>query len=223
MTLNIGELRKSNMHTATKINRILISYLKQQNRLIFGLMGVMLTLSLGGCGKPFNVQPKPQVTPANYQVSGEANGVSVDAEAFTDEDKLYDTFEANLILAGVLPVRLRLTNTQTDNIELKKARFTVKSQNQIYKAIDAKSAYKRLMKYYSISIYNKAGYKESRDDFSAYEINLKNRLAANEKREGLMFFAVPGDVVQGNDLTLVIAKLSAAKEKVAQPIELKLK
>jgi hypothetical protein len=181
------------------------------------------TVFLMACGKPFNVQPKPKVTTANYQVSAQSNGVTIDAEAMTDEDKLYDAFEANLILAGVLPVQVRLTNSQTETVELKSARFTIKAQNQTFKSIDAKAAYKRLMKYYSISVYNKAGYKASREDFSAYEINIKNRLAASEQREGLMFFAVPDDVIKNGDLMLAIAKLNAANVKNAPPVELRLK
>jgi hypothetical protein len=176
-----------------------------------------------GCGKPFNVQPRPKVLPANYKVSADSGGVTIDAEPVTDEDKLYDTFEANLLLASVLPVRLRLTNTQAEGLEIKDARFTIKSQNQTFKRIDAKSAYKRLMKYYRISIYNKAGYKASREDFTAYEIALKDRLKANESREGLMFFAIPGEFVNSSDVSLIVEKLGAKSTKTGQSVELKIK
>ena len=71
---------------------------------------------LVGCGKPFNVQPRPKVLPANYKVSAESGGITIEAEPVTDEDKLYDTFEANLLLASVLPIRLRLTNTQAEGL-----------------------------------------------------------------------------------------------------------
>ena len=194
-----------------------------RKRLVSGFVGLVFTFVLSACGKPFNVQPKPKAMTPSYKASVELNGLRVDAGAVTDEDQLYDTFEANLLLAGVLPVNLKLANTQKENITLKNARFTIKAQNQTFKSIDAKSAYKRLMKYYSISIYNKAGYKESREDFSSYEINVKNHLAENEQREGLMFFAVPDDVIKGSDLTLVIEKLSKESAKDGLPIELKLK
>lgn len=193
------------------------------NRFVFGGAVCMISIFFLACGKPFNVQPRPKVTTANYQVSAQANGVTIDAEALTDEDRLYDQFEANLTLAGVLAVRVRLANMQTEAVELKKARFAIRAQNQTFKSIEAKSAYKRLMKYYSITIYNKAGYKESRDDFSTYEINLKNRLAANDSREGLIFFAVPDDIIKSGELILAVEKLSPAKEKGATPVELKLK
>jgi hypothetical protein len=211
------------MQSPMEINRKLRRTIKPGSDLMTGFAILVFTFFLCACGKPFNVQPKPKVMPATYNVSGASNGVTVDAEAVTDEDKLYDTFEANLILAGVLPVRVRLTNSQSETVDLKTARFTIRAQNQTFKSIDAKSAYKRLMNYYSISVYNKAGYKESRDDFSAYEFNIKNRLAANEPREGLMFFAIPDDVVKTGDLMLVVTKLNSAKTKDNAPLELRLK
>jgi hypothetical protein len=190
-----------------------------------GLLAVLVT----ACGKPFNVKPKPAVKDTVVQAQpekptqAESKGVRLQAEAIKDEDFLYDTFEANMIMAGVLPVRVKLTNTGSDAAELKKAKFAIKSQNKIYKFLDSHKAYKCLMSYYGISIYNKNGFKESRADFDTHAIDVKKPLDKGETREGLLYFAVPSEVVRRNDLTLSVRKLSAGRSKDDAAVELILK
>ena len=78
------------------------------------------------CGKPFDVKPKTKVEsalPTNYTATAASGDLSVSAESLTDEDSLYNTFDSNLILAGILPVRVKLTNSGNENIVLKDAKF----------------------------------------------------------------------------------------------------
>ncbi|MEW6128438.1 MAG: hypothetical protein AB1757_15470 [Acidobacteriota bacterium] len=188
----------------------------------YGLAGIfILTVLLAGCGKPFNVQPRPRTLAGNYAVTTETGGLKISAEAVTDEDYLYQTFEANLILAGVLPVRLKLENSASQEIKLKDARFEIRANQQTFKLIDGKKAYGRLMDYYGVTVYNKAGFKASREDFIAYGMDIRKSLDSNEIREGLLFFQVPGDTILQNELVLVIRKLSEPKD--SEPIELKVK
>ncbi len=145
----------------------------------------------------------------------------LNAEALTDEDKLYDTFDGNLILAGILPVRVKLQNSGAEKVELKSAKFELRgATNSVFKLLEAEKAYKQLRKYYGITIYNKRGNSESKADFSTYALDVKKSLAGNETREGLLFFAVPNEVIKEGNFRLVVRKLNRARSD--SPLELQL-
>jgi hypothetical protein len=173
-----------------------------------------------GCGKPFNVKTRADLPPANYAATAATDSISIQALAITDEDFLYETFDANLISAGVLPVRVMLKNSGDRPLDLQRARFEVRQQaGRGFKAVDAGAAFKRLISYYEISLYNKAGYKDSLGTFSEYAVDLKTPLESGQSRQGLIFFLVPGEAAHGGGLTLVVSRLGAESHV---PIELKL-
>jgi hypothetical protein len=200
-----------------------------KTRFTSSLFVCLLVMFVAACGKPFNVKPKPDVkdvapnAQAILTAEGESNGLQIHAAAITDEDYLYHTFEANLILAGVLPVHMKMTNTGAENAQLKNAKLEIKAQNQSYKMLDSHKAYKRLMSFYEISIYNKHGHRESRKDFDTHAFDMKKSLAAGESREGLIYFAVPNEVIKNGNLTLSARKLSAGRVKTNEAIEFNLK
>lgn len=189
-------------------------------RLAAGAAVVLVGGITHGCGKPFNVKERPDLPPAKYAAREVADGVDAQAQVITDEDFLYDTFDANLISAGVLPVRVMLTNSSGRTVDLRKARFEINWQRgRGFKAVDARGAFRRLVGYYEISLYNKAGYKESLDAFSQYAIDVKTPLDAGQSRHGLMFFLVPSDIARQSGLTLEIGRLGFENKT---PIVLKL-
>lgn len=173
-----------------------------------------------GCGKPFNVKTRADLPPATYAASTTSDSINIQAQAITDEDFLYETFDANLISAGVLPVRVMLNNSSDRTLDLQKVRFEIRQHaGRGFKAVDARGAFKRLISYYEISAYNKSGYKESLGTFSEHGVDLKTPLAPGQSRQGFMFFLVPSEAAQGAGLTLVVSRLSAASHA---PVELKL-
>lgn len=132
--------------------------------------------------------------------------ITVEAQAITDEDFLYETFDANLILAGVLPVRVILTNPGEETVALKQARFEIREQSgRRFRSASARDAFKRLISYYGISTYSKHGYKESLDDFSSYALDIDAPLAGAKSREGLQFFLMPSETSASAGLTLVVS------------------
>lgn len=188
------------------------------------LLAIMLFALLPACGgKPFNVKPKPDL-PALEPVSGaEAGNLTLQAEAVTNEDFLYETFDANLILAGVLPVRVMVSSREQEPVDLRKAKFEVKtSGGRTFKAISASSAFKKVISYYGITTYSKEGYKESQSDFASYAIDLGEPLAAGASRQGMIFFQVPDDVARTVGLTLVARNLNRKLPKSESQIEIKL-
>lgn len=172
-----------------------------------------------GCGRPFNVKTQPALPPPINAARASVDGVAVEAYAITDEDFLYDTFDANLIAAGVLPVRVMLSNSSGENMDLKKARFEIEAQSRRFRVADARKAFKRLISYYGISIYSKSGYRESLEAFASYALDVATPLAGDQSRQGLVFFLVPSEAARQTGLSLVIGKL---KSKRSDAVSLKL-
>jgi hypothetical protein len=182
-----------------------------------------VTFLIAGCGgQPFKVKIRPDPPPSASGPLAESQGVSFQAEALTDEDYLYETFDANLIMAGILPVRVKVGNSSPEVLNLKRVRFEVGSGGRPLKMIDARRAYKRLVSYYGISTYSQEGYRESRDDFSAYALDLETPLPAGETRQGILFFQVPDEQIRRGGLTLLVRKLKVGRSNPETSVELKL-
>jgi len=184
------------------------------------ILGCALLVSAVGCGRPFDVKTATRPAVANYDSKATLDSVSVEAQAVTDENYLYDNFDANLILAGVMPVRVRLTNVSTDSVAAKDARFELEAQGQHYKAVEPKKALKRLMSYYEISAYSKAGYRKSLEAIASHALDLETPIDAGQSRQGLVFFLLPVAASQ-TALTLLVDNLDE-KQHSRPPTALKL-
>ena len=184
----------------------------------------MIFALLAACGgKPFNVKPRPELPPAAAGAEAAAGDLTLRAEAVTDEDFLYETFDANLILAGVLPVRVTISSRAVEPADLRKAKFEIRSSaGRTYKAISASSAFKKLISYYGISTYSKTGYKESQSDFASHALDLREPLAAGSSRQGMIFFQVPDEAARAAGLTIVARDLNRKLPKSESRIEIKL-
>lgn len=197
----------------------------------FALTLAVTAQSMGCGGKPFNVREKPfkvregaSVPPPAFSARAEVGAVVIQAEAVTDENLLYDTFDANLILAGLLPIGVMITNSGQEPLDLKKARFEIRAQSGgRFKAADAKRAFKRLISYYEISTYSKSGYKKSQEDFLSYSLDAARPLAPGESREGMIFFSVPAEMIQGMGITLIASGLGGKQSGNVAAVELKLR
>jgi hypothetical protein len=177
------------------------------------LLPALLLLLQSACGKPFNVRPKVELRSTGAYPSGAAEGVTVHAGAVADENALYDAFDANLILAGVLPVRVEFLNRRTESVDLKKVKFELRSDGgSKLKVLKPGSAYKRLISYYGVSAWTVSGYKESRGDFESYALNQRRPLGAGESRDGLLFFRLASEADLSHQLTLRVKGLAGSRE-----------
>jgi hypothetical protein len=185
-------------------------------------IGLSLLLFAGcGGGKPFNVKSEVTLPPLADAPIAQTAGVRMQAAAVRDEDFLLATFDANLVLAGVLPVNVTVVNQTAQPLDLHKARFELRtSDGHAYKAADAKRAFGRLIKYYGISTYNKSGYKKSREDFAAYLLDTSAPLAMGESRRGMLFFIVPDSVIRTTGLKLIGARLGVTESASALELQL---
>lgn len=181
---------------------------------------LLLAAAAFGCGRPFNIKTQPDLPPASYAAEATAGGVVVAAQAMADEDFLFDTFDANLISAGVLPVRVSLKNSGGEAVDLKGARFQIETNSRRLKAVDARKAFKRLISYYEISTYTKAGYAESLQSFSAFSLDLATPLGAGQTRQGLVFFLAPSESASQTGMTLIIGRLDSRNPAAGVSIRL---
>jgi hypothetical protein len=188
------------------------------------ITGLSICGALTGCGKPFNVKPKNEVAlPAPDLSSGEnAIGAISVAAAVIDEDQLYDIFDANLLMAGIVAVRVRLTNTGAQPTDLRGTGFELRAGDDAFKPVEWKRVYKRLMSYYGISMYSKSAYKQSRGDFASHALETSGKVGAGESREGLVFFFVPEEISRSRGLTLVARGGAGRRPKTTATLELKL-
>jgi hypothetical protein len=194
-----------------------------KRRSVFSLVVVgSLAVLLAGCvGKPFDVKTQVTLPALAGAPLVESRGIRLQAAAVRDEDYLVATFDANLIMAGILPVNVTIANQTAQPLDLHKARFELRgSEGKAYHAADAKHTFKRLINYYEISTYTKAAYKHSQEDFAAYALDTARPLAMGESRQGMLFFIVPDGVIRATGFKLIVTRLDATPS--ADAVELRL-
>ena len=137
--------------------------------------------------------------------TADAGGVRTSVAPLLSDEESQDLFEANLPLAGVLPLRIAVayqgnhasgeagTAADTVPLELKRARLHLRDgDGHEWKLLSTKQAIGRILKANGISLYNPYSRKQFESDFSAYAIDLKTPLPATEqRRQGFLFFQAP--------------------------------
>ena len=178
------------------------------------LLGFMLALALTtSCsGSLFKVKPVAELPPLPAETRAtDAGGVTLRVAPLLTDEQIQELFEANLPLAGVLPVRIELAFQSGVAIELKKARFHLRDdQNREWKLLSPKSAISRIMKANEVTLYNPNSRKQFEQEFGAYAIDLKTPLASGEpRRQGFLFFQTPDKqaVTSAQKLTLTVERL----------------
>lgn len=166
----------------------------------------------------FNVQPFENL-PA---MPASAHSVDVGSLTFraapllTDEES-QELFEANLQLAGLLPIRIEIDHNSGEEIDLQKLKLTLRSADgQDWKILSAKKAVGRILSANQVFAYNPTARKTFVKEFSAYELNLKEPLThAERKRGGFLFFQSPRKEPVASPHGLVLAV-----QGLAQPISI---
>lgn len=182
-------------------------------RLVVSLGVFFTVLVSSSCsGSLFKVKPASELPPlpANARI-GEANGVTLRVAPLLSDEQIQELFEANLLLSGVLPVRIELAFQSGTAVELKRARFHLRDdQNREWKLLPPKSAVSRIMKANGITLYNPNSRKQFEQEFGAYAFDLKTPLASGEtRRQGFLFFQSPDKqaVASAQKLTLTVERL----------------
>ena len=174
-----------------------------------------------GCGNSlFRVKPVAELPalPANAR-SASAGGVTVRVAPLLSDEEAQELFEANLPLAGVLPVRMEMTFESGVPVEIKRARFRLRdAQGREWKLLSPKNAVSRVLTANEVYAYNPNSRKQFEKEFTSHGIELKEPLSPSERRrQGFLFFQTPkGEPVTSN------AGLVLTIERLPQPIEISL-
>ena len=181
-------------------------------KLVVTCAGVLLFAS--GCGGSlYKVKPVVELPALTSETKrGSAGGLDFAvAPLLTDEDS-QDLFEANLPLAGVLPLRVELGYESGVPVEIKKTRFHLRDgAGKEWKLVSPKQAISRILKANEVYAYNPNSRKQFEKEFGAYGLDLKTPLTASERRrQGFLFFQTPDKeaVSSPRGLVLIIEGLT---------------
>lgn len=183
------------------------------------MLGAAVLLTTACSGAFFKVKPVVELPPLSGNVkSASAGGVMVRVAPLLSDEDTQDLFEANLPLAGILPLRVELEFESGVPVELKRARFRLRdSAGKEWKLLSPKQAIARVLKANEVYAYNPNSRKQFEKEFGAYGLELKRPLSTSERRrQGFLFFQTPdkGPVVNPHGLVLVIERLPQAAEIV---------
>jgi hypothetical protein len=182
---------------------------------------LLAVVGLQGCaGALFKVKPVVDLPPMpESSISGEGGGLKLRAAPLLTDEESQELFEANLPIAGLLPVRMELVYESGVPLEIKRAKFRLRdADGREWKLLSAKKATSRIMKANGIFAYNPNSKKQFEKEFGSYELDTRTPLTPSERRrQGFLFFQSPDKraIESPRGLTLVI-------EKLPQPVDIKL-
>jgi len=193
-------------------------WLPHSGLLFVALVSTLFTLH--GCGGTlFKVKPVVELPPLPDSArSASGNGITFRVAPLLADEESQELFEANLPVAGLLPVRLELVYDGGQPVEIKRARLRLRdSEDREWTPVSAKQACSRILKSNGIYAYNPNSRKQFEKGLASYEIDLKTPLTANERRQGFLFFQAPDKepVKTSQGLTLIV-------ERLPQPIVIKI-
>ncbi|MFZ0060910.1 MAG: hypothetical protein WAL47_02660 [Pyrinomonadaceae bacterium] len=178
---------------------------------LFFAAGLLFVSACGG--SLYKVKPVVELPPMTGEVKGGTAGGLVVAVAplLTDEES-QELFEANLPLAGVLPLRVEIGYESGVPVKLKKTRFHLRdTAGKEWKLLSSKQAISRVLKANEVYAYNPNSRKQFEKDFGAYSLDLKTPLTPSERqRQGFLFFQTPDKeaVMSPRGLVLVVEGLT---------------
>lgn len=156
---------------------------------------VAIALLTTSCaGSLFRVKPVVELPPLTGDIkTANAGGVAIRVAPLLTDEESQELFEANLPLAGVLPLRIELVFESGVPVEIRRVRFRLRDgAGREWKVIPAKAAVSRILKANDIFAYNPNSRKQFEKEFTAYGINLKEPLSSSDRsRTGFLFVQSP--------------------------------
>ena len=189
-----------------------------RTRLALSLVASLVALVMTGCGSLYKVKPVVEAPLPETARNGEGGELRLRAAPLLTDEESQELFEANLPLAGLLPVKIEITNQSNAPLEIKRARFHLRdAEGREWKMRSAKDAVSRILSADKITLYNPRSRAKFEEAVRAYVLDTRRPLAPSERRQGLLFFQTPKkEQVRGpRGLVLSIEKLS-------QPLEVTL-
>jgi hypothetical protein len=154
-----------------------------------------LVASSTACGRPFRVSEQVRPVGKNHNAHTTVDGLAVEAAALTDEDELMRLFNANMILARILVVRLTLKNQSDNPVDIHRLSLDLRdARNHEFDSLQPSDAVDKLYDYYEIRTYRIRAREEVEANFERAALQTDNELKPGEARQGLIFFEIPKEV-----------------------------
>lgn len=155
-------------------------------RKIIGLAFCLGLIVGAGCGgRLYNVTPLPSSTP-DVAASGEQGLIAM--TAILDADQAMERFEANLPLAGVVAVEVRLVNRTSAPVNTDSMKFELRDAGGSLKKILPAQALKRVMKFYGNGFYRKDAKLNTIESYEAVGLPVNFTIAPQSELRGILFY-----------------------------------
>lgn len=167
-------------------------------------ISTVIGLVLCGCrGQLYKVAAPPKVTPP--PLAPAESGLIAAARALTSDEAM-EQFDANLPLAGLVAIDVRLVNQTAEGVQLGALRWELSDGGgTLFKLLTPKKALARVMSYYGNRLYLPTAYQQTLEKYEALALPLTATLAPQEERRGFLFFETKYEVTGISGLTLTIA------------------
>lgn len=153
---------------------------------IFALSLSLLT-SIGCGAQLYNVTPLPAASSAADVASGEQGLIAV--TAILDGDQSLERFEANLPLAGVIAVDVRLVNRTAAPVKTDSLKFNLRdSSGGNLNRLPPDQALKRVMKYYGDGFYRKDAKLRTIESYEKIGLATNATIEPQGNLRGVLFF-----------------------------------
>lgn len=140
---------------------------------------------------------------------GNGGGLDIGAVAL-DGERSYERFEANLPLAGVIAVEVRMINKSEATIMTNSLKFELRNASGgALEPIAPKKALDAVMKYYGDRFYAKVAYKRTLEDYESVALKRKTAIEPEEEIRGIVFFQTKRETTIVDGMILSVAGLSA--------------
>jgi hypothetical protein len=174
-------------------------------------------LSAACGGSLYKVKPKIDAPVAGGSEASAA-GFTVRAVPLSTDEESQALFEANLPLAGLLPVRLEMTNEGGTPVSFERVRFRLRdAEGREWKFRTPKQAVSRILESDQIYLYNPNSpnsRREFQEAVNQHGFDLAAPLEPAARRRGLIFFQTPKKEQLDNPRGLVLTI-----EGLPQPVE----
>lgn len=172
------------------------------------LLGSLLPILAACGGRLYKVTPLPASAPPKISMS-KGGGLDVGAVAL-DGERSYERFEANLPLAGVIAVDVRMINKSEATIMTNSLSFELRNASgATLKRIAPKKAMGAVMKYYGNKFYAKVAYQRTLEDYESVALKQGSAIEPEEELRGIVFFQTKRETTSVEGLILSVAGLTA--------------
>jgi len=179
------------------------------HRTIGAVLTGSLILTFAACGgRLYKVAPLPAGAPPEISTSN-VGGLNIGAVAL-DGQQSYERFEANLPLAGVIAVDVRMINRSDAMIITRSLRFELRdASGALRKQLAPKKALGEVMKYYGARFYAKVAYQRTLEDYESVALKRESAIEPDGELRGIVFFQTERETASVDGLTLSVAGLTA--------------